>query len=287
LDAKLRSIVLANGLQAFYDEQALQSVLRRVCAVDFARLAADWAISAELARDLCSLALYDVVFFCDDSGSMAFEDGGERIQDLKYILGKVASVVGAFDEDGMSVRFINSPAKADGVRDEAGALQALAGVGFNGGTALGTQLRAKVIEPMVLGRCKGFLGRVQSAIGMSGGLAKPVLAFVITDGEPAGEHRGTLQQVLRDTRAALAGTKYGPKALAVQVAQVGKDARAQRFLAELDNDPTVGDVVDCTSYYELEADEFQRKNPGVVLTPELWLLKMCLGAIDPEYDGMD
>jgi hypothetical protein len=43
----------------------------------------------ELALDLASLALYDIVMFVDDSGSMAFEEGGERIDDLKLIAGKV------------------------------------------------------------------------------------------------------------------------------------------------------------------------------------------------------
>ena len=31
--------------------------------------------------------------------------------------------------------------------------------------------------------------------------------------------------------------------------QVGKDQKAQAFLATLDNDPTIGSNVDCTSYY--------------------------------------
>jgi hypothetical protein len=53
----------------------------------------------------------------------------------------------------------------------------------------------------------------------------------------------------------------------------------------LDNDPTVGGMVDCTSYYELEADEYMRK--GVTLTPELWILKLCVGAIDRSYDDQD
>ena len=48
-------------------------------------------------------------------------------------------------------------------------------------------------------------------------------------------------------------------------AQVGKDQRAQAFLGMLDNDPVVGKMVDATSYYELEADEYARK--GVVRAP--------------------
>jgi hypothetical protein len=54
----------------------------------------------ELAHDLATLALYDIVIFADDSGSMIFEEGGERINDLKVIMGRVAEVATMFDEDG-------------------------------------------------------------------------------------------------------------------------------------------------------------------------------------------
>lgn len=54
----------------------------------------------ELAHDLATLALYDIVIFADDSGSMVFEEGGERINDLKVIMGRVAEVATLFDEDG-------------------------------------------------------------------------------------------------------------------------------------------------------------------------------------------
>ena len=67
--------------------------------------------------------------------------------------------------------------------------------------------------------------------------------------------------------------------------QVGTDTRAQAFLAQLDNDPDIGNLVDATSYYELEAEEMKRK--GVTLTPELWLVKLLVGAIDRTYDEQD
>ena len=53
--------------------------------------------------------------------------------------------------------------------------------------------------------------------------------------------------------------------------QVGKDQKAQAFLATLDKDPMVGKMVDATSYYELEAEEYARK--GITLTPDVWLVK--------------
>ena len=60
-----------------------------------------WNMPLELAHDLATLALYDIVIFADDSGSMIFEEGGERINDLKVIMGRVAEVATLFDEDGM------------------------------------------------------------------------------------------------------------------------------------------------------------------------------------------
>ena len=46
----------------------------------------------ELATSLAAVALYDIVIYADDSGSMIFEENGERINDLKLILGRVSEV---------------------------------------------------------------------------------------------------------------------------------------------------------------------------------------------------
>lgn len=81
----------------------------------------------EIAMDLCKLALFDVILYCDvslfillaldfllkilrmqDSGSMTFEEGGTRIDDLKLIVSRVAMAASLFDQDGIQVRFMNS-----------------------------------------------------------------------------------------------------------------------------------------------------------------------------------
>lgn len=61
--------------------------------------------------------------------------------------------------------------------------------------------------------------------------------------------------------------------------------KAQTFLGELDNDAQIGQFIDATSYFELEAMEMEKK--GVTLTPDLWLVKLCVGAIDKSYDEQD
>lgn len=52
------------------------------------------------SADYNRLALYDIVIYIDDSGSMAFEEQGERIKDLELIMQRVAFAATLFDEDG-------------------------------------------------------------------------------------------------------------------------------------------------------------------------------------------
>ena len=193
----------------------------------------------------------------DNSGSMQFEEGGSRIDDLKLILTRVVSIATSFDEDGISVRFMNDqkppktpfgPTELDGIRTEQQVEQIFTKVSFSGLTPLGTQLNAKVLEPLVLGKVR------------RNALDKPILVVSITDGAPAGEPPGTLQNVIQNASAELSRTRYGAGALSIQIAQVGKDEHAMKFLKSLDNDPQVGNLIDCTSsmIFSLANDRFKR-----------------------------
>jgi hypothetical protein len=270
---KLQRMVQTNRLEAFYPPQALQRVFARLDCVNFQALSQKWNMPLELATDLAQLALYDIVIYADDSGSMVFEERGERIDDLKLILGRVAEVATLFDDDGILVRFMNNNVEGNGIRDANAATNLVSQVQFNGMTPLGTNLDTKVIRPFLM---SGIQKR---------DLQKPILVIVISDGEPVGEPHGTVKRVIQQAKQAAAMSPYGPGAISFEFAQVGKDQKAQRFLGELDNDIEIGNVVDATSYFELEAEEYSRK--GVTLTPELWLVKLMVGAIDPSYDEQD
>ncbi|KAL2918938.1 hypothetical protein HK105_201772 [Polyrhizophydium stewartii] len=270
---KLNQIVEENQLRAWYNDEALHRVYERLSSINFLDLARRWRISPSIIFDLCSLALFDVVFFIDDSGSMVFEEDGTRIDDLKFILSKAAEVMTLFDDDGVQVRFMNSNVIGEGIRSTDHVNELVERVRFSGMTPLGTQFKNKVIDPIVLGPA------------ISGQMAKPVLTIIITDGEPTREPQETLRRVIVDAKNSLSRTKYGPGALAIQIGQVGTDMRAQHFLSALDNDPEVGNMIDCTSNYEMESEELSNK--GAELTPELWLLKLCVGAVDRGYDEAD
>lgn len=273
LESKLRLIISSNRLEGFYDSSNFTRVLNKILAIDFNRIAREWQIPVELAHDLAPLALYDIVFYVDDSGSMAFEENGERIDDLKFILSKVSDLATLFDDDGVTVAFMNSSLTGTGIRSSADVANLVGKVSFSGMTPLGRELDRKVVQPLILSPARG------------NALQKPVLVIAITDGEPSGEPRSAILDVVKRAKEALLRTRYGPGAFALQIGQVGKDVKTQRFLSSLDNDPTIGSMIDCTSYYEMEAEEFAAK--GVILTPELWLLKLCIGAIDPTVDDQD
>jgi len=255
-------------LQAFYPQGSLESLAARIVQAGVLnRLAAEWRLPKEVAMDCVKIALFDVVLYLDDSGSMRFEEGGSRIDDLKLVLGRVAFATSLFDTDGINVRFMNSNEQGDHITSEAQASQLVQRIQFSGLTPLGTSLQNKILGPMVL----------QPA--MSGQLRKPVLIITVTDGAPAGENRWQIVTTIKNAVNQLRNTRYGPDTISFQFAQVGNDTAARDFLQELDANHEVGALIDCTSNYELEADEARRKN-NIDLSPELWLVKLLLGPID-------
>lgn len=268
----LNKAVQENNLQAFYPPQRIQQVAGTI-GNKIETVAQAWHIPMEIAVDLVRLALYDIVIYADDSGSMSFEENGERIDDLKLILNRAAFVASLFDDDGIQVRFMNNEVQGNGLRSETEVLNMVSRVNFRGLTPLGTNLNSKVIQPLV----------VQPA--RANRLNKPVLVITITDGSPAGESPSTITNVIIQAKNQLSQTPYGPGSLALQFAQVGNDLKARDFLGKLDVDPIVGKMVDCTSNFEVEQDEMAKL--GVTLDPQTWLVKMLLGAIDPSYDEKD
>ncbi|CEQ41748.1 SPOSA6832_03484, partial [Sporobolomyces salmonicolor] len=203
----LRQGVQDQKVSAFFPPGSLEQIAQRVAHTgSLARLAAEWRLPLEVAFDLCRLALFDVVLYLDDSGSMAFEENGSRIEDLKLVVSRVAQAAALFDEDGLQVklpppfcpgllfttvastdpsighqvRFMNSRVEGNNIASEQQANQLISQVKFSGLTPLGTALDQKILQPLVLGPAR------------QGTLRKPVLIIAVTDGAPGGEDRYTL-----------------------------------------------------------------------------------------------
>ena len=167
---------------------------------------------------------------------MQFEENGERIDDLKLILSRVAFATSLFDEDGIQVRFMNSTAQGNNIRSEQHVNQLIQTVKFSGMTPMARELQNKILEPLVLQPAR------------NGTLRKPVLVITITDGQPTGESTGDVSKNILNASNFLAGNpRYGKGAVAFQFAQVGNDLKAGEFLKKLDEDASIGDIIDCTS----------------------------------------
>ncbi|BGP58156.1 hypothetical protein JCM8202v2_005817 [Rhodotorula sphaerocarpa] len=264
----LQQTVVDQKIQAFYPPGSLEPLAARIAQTGaLQRIASQWNIPMEIAMDLAKLALFDTVVLVDDSGSMAFEENGSRIDDAKLIVSRVATAATLFDTDGIST-------VGNNITSEQQAQQLLSGIRFSGLTPLGTSLDQKILQPLLIGPAR------------QNSLRKPLLVVCVTDGAPGGEARDTIVKAIKNAKATLSQTRYGPDALSIQLAQIGNDMGSRAFLEEIDNNPEIGGLVDTTSNYENEADDFM-KTTGQELTPDLWLVKLMLGPIDSSYDLKD
>lgn len=184
---------------------------------------------------------------------MKLEEGGNRVVQLKEILSQVVAAAMLFDDDGISIRFMNwqprrlaygeqpHPGEVtenmlDRIQTEQTLHYIADQIPFKGLTPLGTSLRQRIIDPLVLGPAR------------SGALRKPVLILTITDGAPAGEQPTVIFDTIRYASAEMSRMpRYGQSAISFEFAQVGDDSQAEAFLGKLDSDPSFGRMVDVTS----------------------------------------
>ncbi|KAL9033468.1 MAG: hypothetical protein Q9214_007501, partial [Letrouitia sp. 1 TL-2023] len=303
----LSTTIQQNGLERFFrpGDPRTEGMLNQWASVapgQIKRVSEQWRISLERARDLIKLALYDIVLYIDDSGSMSFYE--ERKAQAIQIISQVVSAAILFDDDGISLRFMNwQPSQydrsvaLDKIKSEDQIQNIVRQVPFQGQTPLGSHLSQKVLEPLVLQPAR------------SNALRKPILVIMITDGEPTEAPKNLVLDHIIDARENMSRMSYGNRSVVFEIAQVGDDEGAARFLASLDDankgnktTPTggymghpaggqsydaPGNIIDVTSNFEREQAEFARVNPQSNMTRELWIMKMLLGAIDPNYDKMD
>jgi hypothetical protein len=103
------------------------------------------------------------------------------------------------------------PNMLEGVRSEQQIAQIMSNRKYKGLTPFGTKLRQKVIDGIVLPKLRQP--------------RKPVLVIGITDGQPAGENAGALEETI--TYAINSTQNLGPGAVAFQFAQVGNDTKGK------------------------------------------------------------
>ncbi|VBB18663.1 hypothetical protein YASMINEVIRUS_1194 [Yasminevirus sp. GU-2018] len=283
--AKMWRIVCLRKLQRFYSQEYLQKLVDRACMHDYRLLMKKFNIATiDMTVDLAVLGLYDIVLFGDDSTSMNTEEANEdnltRWTLLKEVVKTLSFWASLMDEDGVVVRFINKELSKDqsgGISDFATVDDIFRNTRPSGSTPTARELNNKILNKFVY----EYLD--------SKSLQRPILIITITDGEPDGGRSG--ENAVRDAIVAChkraSSSYYGEHAVAFSFAQIGTSEGASAFLERLDKDPEVGKLIDCTSEFNKEKAECERAYPGTKFTESTWLVKLMIGAVDPEYDAAD
>jgi hypothetical protein len=220
----------------------------------------------DMTLDLAVLGLYDIILFCDDSGSMSLnepaEDNLTRHQILQQIMVTLSFWASLMDADGVCVRFFNLSQEANGMSNAKDVKNLFNAVRPSGGTPMGEMMKEKVIDKMI----RNLL--------MSGNLDRPILIITVTDGCP--NNPIAVINTIREARNMSLQSKYGENAIAFSFAQVGSEPSATAWLEQIDVDPQVGKCIDCTSNFFIERDQCRAKF-GIEFTESMWLRGHKLG----------
>lgn len=184
---------------------------------------------------LVKLALYHLIFYCDNSLSM--KSSRFTIQrDLVLRMADVATKV-APANSMVDLRFIHPSEAAQEEMTKEELFDAFNQTGYKSGTPIGTMLGDCILEPIVY-------KQIESASGLS----QPLLVCVITDGQPNGEKPlKSFREQIALCKDKLVTRGYMPTSVMFCVSQIGNDPEARKFLDELNEDARIRDVLHCTT----------------------------------------
>lgn len=281
-------IVCVRNLYNFYSNSSLQTLVNRACKHDWRLIQSRFGIpTIEEAVDMAVMGLYDIIFFIDDSGSMSItessEDNMSRMQTARAIVAKIAFIATMMDADGVVARAFNDTNEGNGLSTVQLVDEYFGRLAPNGGTPSGSEMRNKIINPIV------------RPLVLGNELQRPILVITVTDGEPSTtpiNEKTELERVLTETKQMFRASKYGEFGISFSFVQIGTNKEATEFLGYLDEHPVVGNFVDCTSSYaieKLECEEKYRKTgqAGKQFTQAEYIIKLMIGSIDPVYDAKD
>lgn len=227
-------------------------------------------ISIASAQDLVALEDYEIVCIVDDSGSMSRsaappaqrqlgKPSRTRWEELQDTISLIVDLGCCFDDSGIDLFFLNR-ASITGVRstDDPRFVGA-----FHAGPCGGTPLTET-------------LGRVAKACGGE----KPVLLFVLTDGEPSGGIT-----TFRTELARLVRRQSTSHTFRVQIMACTGDEDAVGWLDEIDAEFSEVDVTD--DYYSEMLQVLKEAKRVNKFTRGDWCMKAMLGPISAKFDAWD
>ncbi|KAL6831075.1 hypothetical protein J3E69DRAFT_328510 [Trichoderma sp. SZMC 28015] len=215
-------------------------------------------------QDITKLALYQPVFYCDDSGSMK---QGTRQADQIDLVRRVARISTLLVPDGFGAgllfindkRDMNPKLKAEEVEE------IMKTTKLGGKTRIGTQLEQKILKPLIY-----------DVIKAGGKIERPILISCITDGCASGETRTKFKEAIVSCIEFLTEHDYPTQTVRFQISQIGNDSSAADFLQQLKEDDELTEWLYCTTQRLDEGCRDFNENEEDL---ERWLLQTLMGPI--------
>ncbi|OTA06252.1 Ankyrin [Trichoderma parareesei] len=252
------------GLGCFFaeDDKFLEDVAMK--AVELENREDEVLNSKKDIQDITKLALYQPVFYCDDSTSMK---SGTRARDQVDLVRRVARISTLLVPDGCGtgLQFINKRHTLDDNLKAEQVEEIMRSVEPRGNTKIGTNLERKILNPLIY-----------DVIDSGKKLERPVLVSCITDGCASGEPSTEFRDAIVRCVDYLREKNYPPTAVRFQISQIGNDRGAESFLNQLRDDPLLKDVLFCTTQ---RLDEEYKKLNENEEDLERWLLQTLMGPI--------
>lgn len=175
------------------------------------------------------VTMHQQVLYCDDSSSMKL---GTRWDSQNMLINRIARITTRIlpEGEGVYMRYINQQVvNADSLKFEE-LLEVIKPLNPEGNTPIGTNLRSKILEPLVYSK-------------LPSNLERPLLISIITDGAPGLEPRNTLANAIAECGDKLEEAELPRESVKFLIGQVGVSDAATQFLEEISRDSRIADVV--------------------------------------------
>ncbi|KAI3316582.1 hypothetical protein HD806DRAFT_527759 [Xylariaceae sp. AK1471] len=183
----------------------------------------------DLLPKTAQVTMHQQVLYCDDSTSMKREG---RWDSQNKLINRIARVTTRIlpEGEGVYMRYINQQIpNSDSLKFE-DLVEVIKPLKFEGDTPIGTNLKSKVLEPLVYSK-------------LPNNLKRPLLVSVITDGMPEPEPKSTFVDAIVECGDKLEAAGLPRESVKFMIGQVGSAAVATKFLQDIGNEPRVADVV--------------------------------------------
>lgn len=256
-----------------YDNQvsSMESVTKEFNSVEFRNFVDEYEISTDYAIKLRQLEGYDIVFICDDSGSMkapvttpntkSYENLPTRWTEMQNIVKIVTRLSIILDDDGIDIYPLNRPPMFNVTSESQ--LTELFRESPKGGTP-------------ILSTLKRVLKDKAKALS-----EKKLLIVIATDGEPTSDSSNAIEELFIFLQ-----TQRKPiHKIHTTILACTDDNKTMEYLENWDRELENFDVVD--DYFSERERIQEDKGKSYKFSFGDYIVKILLGSIDKELDNLD